>query len=74
MKKQEIEKDEEDIYNEGYQKGSLSKEKEVLKILDECSVPVMDEEEMDKFIEANSESSIYRIVNFDKLKQKIKLK
>lgn len=56
-----------------------SKQKEMLdkfeKMLDECSVPVMDEDEMTDFIEANKESSVYRIVNYDKLKtglQKLK--
>ena len=52
-------------------KGRIESIEEIKKMIDECSVPVMDEEEMDKFIEQNQESSIYRIINFDKLKSKL---
>ncbi len=46
--------------------------KEFEKMIDNNSIPVMDEEEMNKFVEQNSESSVYRIVNFDKFKHQLK--
>jgi len=50
-------------FKKGYEKGYNT----ALDIINNNSIPVMDDEAMNKFVEENSESSVYRIVNYDNL-------
>ena len=52
--------------------GKVQEQERVLKLINDFSVPVMDADAMDKFVEENEKSSVYRIVNFDNLKQATK--
>ena len=51
--------------------GKSEASKEVEKIIDDCSIPVIyEEEELDKFIKEHEEDK-FRVLDYDKLKQQL---
>jgi hypothetical protein len=54
-----------------FKKGYEEAQEKFLDKLDKFSIPVMDEDGMKDFIEKNSDSSVFRVVNYSELKQSL---